>query len=197
MPRLHLVRHGETEGQSSVRYWGATDVPLSAVGRAQIERLRPLLATAAVSRVVHSPLVRAAEGARILAASLATAPTMVAERDFREIDFGDCEGLTREEIAERHPQWFACWQRGEVDGFPGGEPFAAFAARVAAAAERVLAGCDRGELLVVAHRGVIRRIAEHLLRDPEGGERFGTSLGSLSTIRLQPAPCVEAWDRVV
>ena len=29
LTRLILVRHGETEGQSSIRYYGVTDVPLS------------------------------------------------------------------------------------------------------------------------------------------------------------------------
>ena len=42
--RLWLVRHGETEGQSSIRYHGANDVPLSDVGRQQIRALLPLLA---------------------------------------------------------------------------------------------------------------------------------------------------------
>ena len=41
--RIWLVRHGETEGQSSIRYHGSNDVPLSDVGRAQIRALAPWL----------------------------------------------------------------------------------------------------------------------------------------------------------
>ena len=59
--RLWLVRHGETEGQSSIRYHGANDVPLSEVGRTQIRALLPLLAGVRPTMVAHSPLVRAAE----------------------------------------------------------------------------------------------------------------------------------------
>ena len=43
MPTAYLVRHGETAGESSVRYHGSNDVPLSAVGRQQVRRLVPVL----------------------------------------------------------------------------------------------------------------------------------------------------------
>ena len=68
--RLILVRHGETEGESSIRYHGITDVPLSEPGREQmrlaaraIERLR---SDVDFGKVFSSPLVRASEGARII-----------------------------------------------------------------------------------------------------------------------------------
>ncbi|MCK5943216.1 MAG: histidine phosphatase family protein, partial [Planctomycetes bacterium] len=64
--RLWLVRHGETEGQSSIRYHGSNDVPLSDAGREQIRALLPLLEGVAFERVVHSPLSRAAESAALL-----------------------------------------------------------------------------------------------------------------------------------
>ena len=41
MPKLRrilLVRHGETDGESSVRFHGSTDVDLSAEGREQAAR---------------------------------------------------------------------------------------------------------------------------------------------------------------
>ena len=44
LERLILVRHGETEGQSSIRYYGATDIPLSELGREQVRRARELVA---------------------------------------------------------------------------------------------------------------------------------------------------------
>ena len=43
MARLFLVRHGETELQSSMRYWGKTDVALGEMGRHQAETLRDRL----------------------------------------------------------------------------------------------------------------------------------------------------------
>lgn len=187
--RLHLVRHGETAGESSIRYFGRTDVPLSDLGRRQMAALARAVAPLHAHAIVHSPLQRAAESARILAEGLALSCAPEAEDAFREIDFGAFEGLTREEIARRDPVWFAVWQRGEHERFPGGEAIADFAARVRAGLQAVLAR-TRGDVLVVAHRGVIRQIARCVL--PEGGDE-PAELASLSTVRLAP-PAIERWN---
>ena len=189
---VHLVRHGETVGQSSIRFWGRTDVALSDEGRVQVRRLgaavRPLLLDA----IVHSPLSRAAESAQILTRALGLEHAPVhAEPGFAEIDFGVFEGLTREEIADRDPAWFATWERAAHAGFPDGETLAGFEQRVRDAFLRTLERTS-GDLLLVAHRGVIRRIAEALL--PGAGD-VPTDLASLSTLRLTP-PGVERWNVV-
>ncbi|HXN11878.1 MAG TPA: phosphoglycerate mutase family protein, partial [Candidatus Acidoferrales bacterium] len=68
--RLILVRHGETEGESSIRYHGRNDVPLSEPGRAQMRLASRAIETrrggGTFARVFSSPLVRASEGARIV-----------------------------------------------------------------------------------------------------------------------------------
>ena len=43
MQRLLMVRHGETELNSALRYWGKSDVKLSSLGLSQAERLRDRL----------------------------------------------------------------------------------------------------------------------------------------------------------
>lgn len=187
---VHLVRHGETVGESSIRYWGRTDLALSDVGRAQVQALAAAVAPPRVDTIVHSPLQRAAESARILVEGwrLARLPVRV-EPDLGEIDFGDFEGLTRDEIAQRDPAWFVAWQRGEHAGFPGGDLVDAFAARVRAAFARVCADLA-GDILVVAHRGVIRHIADAVV--PGAGDE-PTHLGSLSTLDLAAGKVVQ-WN---
>jgi len=65
--RIVLVRHGETVGQSSIRYFGATDVALSQRGREQMREAALALPGNAFPLVVSSPLSRAWESARIVA----------------------------------------------------------------------------------------------------------------------------------
>lgn len=183
--RLWLVRHGETEGQSSVRYHGSNDVPLSDLGRAQIRALAPMLRDVPFARVVHSPLVRAAESAAILAELCGIrAERCVADERLREICFGRCEGLTAEEIAARFPEFWAQQRAGTADGFPGGEPRSAFRARVAAAVAEWAAAEWRSDLLLVAHRGIVRHALPALL-GPAVGEppEFGVPLASLTVLR--------------
>ncbi|MEZ5963462.1 MAG: histidine phosphatase family protein [Planctomycetota bacterium] len=187
---VHLVRHGETVGESAVRYWGRTDLALSEVGRAQVRGLAAALPAPRVDVVVHSPLRRAVESAQILIEhwQLGQAAVRV-EPGFGEVDFGDFEGLTRDEIAARDPAWFATWERGEHVGFPGGDTLAAFSARVGAAFERVQTELA-GDLLVVVHRGVIRQIANALV--PGAGDQ-PTHLASLSTLDVPDARVVR-WN---
>lgn len=156
LERLTLVRHGETVGQSSIRYYGATDIELSELGREQVRRARDLLAGQAFEVVWASSLSRAAESARILVPSQA----IRLEADFREVHFGRWEGLTREEIAARDPELFAIWQRDLARfDYPDGERRADFRARIARGLDR-LRESGASSALVVAHKGVVRTLLE-------------------------------------
>ncbi|HVA81408.1 MAG TPA: histidine phosphatase family protein, partial [Candidatus Binataceae bacterium] len=138
---LIIVRHGETEGESSIRYHGRGDVALSTLGRAQMRAARAAIETdhggLAFARVFTSPLMRAAEGARIIAGH---APA-IELAEFTEVHFGDFEGLTREEISARFPAEYARWRADPLSPaytYPGGENRAEFAARVVRGVERML-----------------------------------------------------------
>lgn len=166
-----MVRHGETVGKSSVRYYGRTDLTMSDLGRAQMDASRDALAQRLAmphfSPVVSSPLSRALEGARIIAGP---SSEIVEIDEFREIDFGDFEGLTAEEIELRWPAEFVRWNRNRLDpdyAYPHGESRAAFNARVALGLTRMLKLLDEKcaddcPALLVAHRGVIREMARQL-----------------------------------
>ncbi len=165
--RIVLVRHGETEGQSSVRFHGATDVALDAVGREQIRATARRLDPERFDVVASSPLRRAWQSARILADG---APIAL-ESDFREVDFGRWEGLTAREIEQSDPVLYADWQAGgESFEYPGGESRADFKGRVERGLGRLLAS-GAHSALVVAHKGVVRAISLALAGDPLDRER--------------------------
>lgn len=159
--RIVLTRHGETVGNSSVRFHGSSDVGLSDEGRAQMRETARALRPMPVELVVASPLRRAWESAWIAGGGR---PVRF-ERDFREIHFGRWEGLTADEIRERDPIAYEDWQSG-AEGFeyPNGEPRAEFAARVRRGLERLLAEPAHGALAVI-HKGVIRTIVAELTGD--------------------------------
>lgn len=121
------------------------------------------------NKVFASPLSRAIEGARIIAGE---GSEVVAISEFVEIDFGDFEGLTIEEIRQRHPAEFERWRIHRLEAgyqYPGGESGAAFRARVRIGMDRMFElwrdGRDAfdGTALMVAHRGVIRLIVNWLV----------------------------------
>lgn len=182
MRRVYLVRHGETEGESSIRFHGRNDVRLSDGGRGQIRALARWLPDEPVA-VVHSPLLRARESAEILVASRGWEDACL-EEDPRltEISFGDCEGLTVEEIKERLPEFHAAWRAGRAEGWPGGETWSGFAARITSALQSVFQR-HRGDLVVVAHRGVVRWGMRLLLGIRAGAkDDYAVDLGSLTIL---------------
>lgn len=155
--RLVLLRHGETKGESSVRFHGSGDVDLSPEGCAEMRR--------AASRIVPMPELVVASPLRRSWRSAAIAGggrSVLLVPEFREIHFGRWEGLTKDEIRARDPILFADWEK-RAAGFeyPGGEPRADFKARIAGGLDRVL-GADANDALLVLHKGVIRTIAESL-----------------------------------
>lgn len=204
-PRLILVRHGETEGQSSIRYHGRTDVALSELGLEQMRRAGRAIETRRggikFSRVFSSPLVRASEGARIVASGTtppavgrAAVPAIVTIDEFAEVDFGLFEGLTADEIRERYPDEYARWNADRLAPaytYPEGESRADFTNRVERGLERMMSiwGPRDDDALLLAHRGVIRAIVRKLTRHEPAVE-----LGSIHILRFDGGWDVEAVD---
>jgi probable phosphoglycerate mutase len=178
--RIVLARHGETDGNSSVRFHGSGDVPLSQDGKAQMRALAGKIQNEVLDVVVASPLRRSWRGAWL--ASRGQAVRL--EPDFREIHFGRWEGKTADEIQASDPVLYEDWQAGrEGFEFPGGEPRGEFRARIKRGLDRLLASDSRGALLVV-HKGVIRVLLEELTGEtiergrPELGEIIGITRSS-------------------
>jgi broad specificity phosphatase PhoE len=169
--RIVLVRHGETVGESSTRYYGATDVALSDLGREQVRRAALSVPGDAFPLVLTSPLSRAWESARLVAPS----GSIRLLDELREIDFGQWEGLNAAEIRARDPIRFEDWQEKRPGfEFPGGERRAQFQARVDRAVDGMLAA-EVSSILVVVHKGVIRAITRRVAGEelPDGHPELG------------------------
>jgi broad specificity phosphatase PhoE len=173
--RIVMIRHGETEGESSIRYHGSGDVPLSDEGRRQIRHSAREVAHEPFDLILSSPLRRAFEGAQLLAGGAA----IRLEPDFREVDFGRWEGMTAEEIQASDPVLYQEWQSG-AEGFlfPGGESRVDFRERILRGLERLRQGTE-SHVLLISHKGVIGAIAEAL-----SGERLeaGPTLGGVVSL---------------
>jgi alpha-ribazole phosphatase/probable phosphoglycerate mutase len=180
--RLVLVRHGEPEAESRGRCYGRLDVGLSDLGRAQAERAAWFLADARLAAIYTSPRRRAVETARPIAAAR---NLELRERDeLREIDFGEIEGLSYDEVRAQRPALYEAWMtRPTTVTFPGGEGFADLRRRVLAVARDLRRACAGAALAVVAHGGVIRALLADALRvADEDIFRIDQSHGAVSVV---------------
>ena len=153
MPRVVLIRHGETDWSRDGRWQGWTDVPLNAKGRAQAHDLVEPLARQHPTHIVVSDLARTQETIQPLADALGLEP--VIDPDVKEIDVGSWSGLTRAEAAERFPEGGARHDAGGT-GWEDGETYADVAIRGERALLRHTDGLPESALLVVvSHGGLI------------------------------------------
>jgi probable phosphoglycerate mutase len=189
MTDLVLVRHGETAWHAENRYAGVSEVELSSSGRAQAAELAMWASSAGLSAVWSSPQGRALATATACA-DLAGLPLQV-DSSLRELDFGQAEGLTAQEMRERLPEALAAFSIDPVaDHLPGGEDPAEAAARFVACL-RDIAGAQEGRVLVVAHNTVIRLALCRLLGVPlRDYRRLLPTVGNctLTEIRMTDGP---------
>ena len=156
MLRLHLIRHGQTECSVRGRMCGrAHDPPLSEQGQAMAQAIATGLAHLPLTAIVTSPLQRARDTADPLAQRLFLTPYR--DADFAEIDLGEWEGLTPQEIEARSPEQALAWKENPKDvAPPQGETALELNERVTHAVSRWQKRYPSGEILVVAHKTVLR-----------------------------------------
>jgi broad specificity phosphatase PhoE len=170
--RILLVRHGQSEWNLTGRWQGQTDPPLTDLGRAQAVAAARSLGT--VSAIWSSDLQRAAETATLISNQLGVGP-VVLDGDLRERDAGEWQGLTRDEIDEQYPGYLEPVEGTSGEGWvprrpPGWEGDDALAVRVRRALLRIRDEVGEGEVLVVAHAGLLYLVERELGAD---GLRLG------------------------
>ena len=155
MRTIYIIRHGETDWNKARRFQGQTDIPLNETGRLQAANLAVDLADVLpFDRIVTSDLVRAVETAEILNRGFSS--PILTDPDFREVDFGEWEGLGQETIEARWPGQLRKWFDSGLLQPPGGEEQDLFYERVWQAFRRWADRTDYEKMAVVCHGGVCR-----------------------------------------
>lgn len=180
--RVVLVRHAETEESARGRCYGRLDVQLSPLGLRQAQALAASLADIALAAVYASRLSRALDTARPIAAAQGLEPVVLAA--LGELDFGEVEGLSYDEIEAERPELFRAWMDDPARViFPGGESLADLRARVLPALAELRARHDREAVAVVAHGGVVRVVLAEALGLEDGAAfRLDQAAGGVSIV---------------
>lgn len=153
---LVLIRHGELPESCRGRYIGRSDVPLSGEGTLACRKLAPRFAALRPERIFSSPMRRARESA---AAICPDRKDLIFDPRLREIDFGEWENLTFEEIRLRTaPEVLDLWFRHpDRMRFPNGGSVAEHYAGVDAFMDEAL-GMPEKVIAVITHGGVLMRL---------------------------------------
>jgi probable phosphoglycerate mutase len=157
MSCIILVRHGQTEWNRVERFRGRADVPLNETGLSQAEATGQRVAAEwTPSAVYSSPLSRAVMTAEAIARHF-DLPVQV-HPGLADIDYGEWQGLTPDEVRERWPAALHAWYKEpETARIPGGETLAGLRARGMSAVNE-LAAKHAGQTIVLVGHTVINRI---------------------------------------
>ncbi|MDP2210752.1 MAG: alpha-ribazole phosphatase [Candidatus Aquicultor sp.] len=182
--RLYLIRHGETKLNKEFRFIGRTDPALSEQGESQARALAERLADEDISAIYASDLLRATQTASIIADNFGV--DVIETEGLREIDFGDWEGLSYNEIMERDKETLDSWIENPTGvDIPGGESWPAFAARVNAAFDDILKNEDGDAIALVTHGGPIKLLMTRFHGgDPHFFKSFWPQPGGVNIVEI-------------
>ena len=167
MPKLVLIRHGQSVWNAENRFTGWTDVDLSDRGVLEAEAAGDSLAEIRFDVVHTSGLRRAQRTAEIIIGRNTHSSDVPVFRDERlnERHYGDLQGLNKAETAEIHgADQVHIWRRSFDVPPPGGESLKMNAERtIPYFEEEILPDLDEGKnVLVSAHGNSLRSIVMHI-----------------------------------
>lgn len=190
-----LWRHGRTEFNATARLQGQIDIPLDEVGEWQVEQAaQDLWRRHPPTRIVASTLGRAVATAH----GLASLGGLAVEKDdrLRERAFGEWEGLSGSEIAERWPEQYAVWQGGHDPERTGAETRAEVAERIATAITELAAPMSRADTLVIVSHGAAISLGLTVLLGLDASAwrgLVGLHNAHWSVLRASRGDAVPAW----
>ena len=160
--RFYLIRHGETDWNKAGRYQGRTNIDLNAEGREQARLLGERFRFLPLDALYVSPLNRAVETANEVART--TGITPVTDEHFIEINFGEWEGHTIEELSEKFGTAYTDFFKDPFDHPVPGEGSFQNAMDRAIEGFNILAKRHQGQnVAIISHGGLLRVMLVGLL----------------------------------
>ncbi|MGE5544906.1 MAG: histidine phosphatase family protein [Bacillota bacterium] len=160
--RLILVRHGSTIWNAEGRYQGTIDIPLSDQGRREARMVAERLRNEDIKAVYSSNLIRARETAEIIASPHGLPVKVIPE--LGEINFGDWEGLTAQEIKDRFGEdAYRTWLTDPVNAdISRGDHITEFAERVVQGFNQIIQAHPEDTVVIATHGGALMVLGCHL-----------------------------------
>lgn len=195
---LYLVRHGQTSANLNHQLVGSTDIPLDPLGERQARLVGSRFGDIFIDAIVTSPLQRVRRTAEAISQNTGRDVRVVP--GLTEIDFGDIEGLTIQQVMEQFPEL-----RKVIDDvhdlelrWPGGETRRGFHERVMATFLGIIEQYESQSVAVVCHGGVIGSFYAQIEESPQNDlARYAVANCSVSHIVVTPERThIHLWNDV-
>lgn len=164
--KFYLIRHGRTEWNDLNHIQGKSDIPLNDKGIRQAHTLADKIKAdnLPIRCIYTSPLIRATQTAAIISEAL-NIPYYTLD-GLREVDLGDWEGLTWEDIAEKFPENYRHWYiERRYTKAHGGESYNDMLLRTLDALNGLASACNE-DIAIVSHSAVIMALMCYINKVP-------------------------------
>jgi probable phosphoglycerate mutase len=159
--KLHIIRHGETVWHAENKYAGHTDIGLTNLGHAQAKTLATWAIQINPDAIYSSDLTRAFDTAK--PSALALGLEIIVDSRFREVNFGQIEGLTPAEMERQFRELRQEFLVRPADTLlPEGESGRSALGRALPAIEEILSG-THNDVMLFSHGTLMRLIVCQLL----------------------------------
>ena len=161
MPKLVLIRHGQSIWNLQNRFTGWIDVPLSEQGVEEAREAGRKIGGIKIDVAYTSALTRAQDTLSTIMKTIALEVPVIRDKALNERDYGDLSGLNKAETAAKYgDEQVHIWRRSYDVAPPGGESLKDTRARTLPFFERAIMGDIRQDrnVLVVSHGNSNRSI---------------------------------------
>lgn len=165
MPKLVLIRHGQSIWNLENRFTGWVDVPLTEAGRAEAMNAADHMTKMSFQVGYTSVLVRAEATMKIIMDRRGWKFPVIRDQALNERHYGDLQGLNKDDLRKQYgEEQVKIWRRSYDVPPPGGEALKNTAERTLPFFERCVMGDIRQgkNVLVVAHGNSNRSIVMKL-----------------------------------
>ena len=181
--KLYLVRHGETEWNKRGRFQGQRDIGLNARGLSQAKETAKAIAEDGEIALYSSPLQRTMQVANEI--SLLAHVPVAPMAGVKELDLGELEGVTGEDMRNLWPDVYSAWNQDPGTlAMPKGESLSQLQERTWRSLlelEEAHSGDD--VVVLVSHNFAIRTMIHKILGLPLANfHRLSLSLSSICTL---------------
>ena len=184
--KIYFVRHGETTYSQTGGFCGAIDPELTPAGSQMAEQFAATYAKVPWEAVYVSPMKRTIATAKPLCDAVGI--EMQLHDGLREINYGDWEGKTVEEVKKDYEEDYINWLTEPAWNAPtnGGETSVEIASRSSLVIAEIEEKYKSGNVLVVSHKATIRILLCSLLGIDLGRYRYriGALAASVSIVKF-------------
>lgn len=162
MTKLYLIRHGETMWNKEKRTQGIRNIQLSELGKLQARYLAKRLEKENIDVIYSSDLSRAYETAKIVGKHIGKSVRPLPE--IREMNFGEWEGLTINEIKRKYQDIYNQWNTTpHIAKIPGAETLIQVQERAMKGVNHIIKENPDKNIVMVSHGAAIKTIIFRLL----------------------------------